>query len=438
MIAANYSSSPVDKIFGEITVPGDKSISHRSIILGSIAQGTTIVNGFLEGEDCRATISAFQGMGVKISSLGNNQVIIQGVGKFGLEQSEKTIDCGNSGTTIRLLTGLLAAQSFNSELTGDSSLLKRPMERVRSPLVLMGANVFTHNGNPPIKIQGKSSLIGIDYPMSVASAQVKSCILLAGLYAQGETIIAEPSVSRDHTERMLKAFSYPVYQQNNRVKIEGNSECQACELEIPGDISSAAFFIVAATLVPNSELYLSKVGVNPTRTGILHILRDMGADITILNERLLGQEPVADLLIRSAPLKGVAIAPELVPLAIDEFPILFVAAACAEGKTILRGAKELRLKESDRIGAMVTGLTQLGISALDLEDGVIIHGGQLTGGVVRSFHDHRIAMAFMIAGAVAKEPVVIQDCQNISTSFPDFFKLANTINMNTQEYHESL
>ena len=410
-----------------MTVPGDKSISHRSIIFGSIAKGTTIIDGFLDGDDCLATLKAFRAMGVVIEGPEDQRVTIHGVGKYGLKKPNQVLDCGNSGTSIRLLTGLLAAQKFDSELTGDDSLLKRPMLRVSKPLSEMGANIVTQEGKPPIQINGCLSLKAIDYDMPVVSAQVKSSILLAALYAQGQTTIRETGVSRDHTERMLKTFSYPVEQTERSIMIQGGGECIATHVLVPGDISSAAFFIVAASIIPGSHILITNVGINPTRTGVLSILREMGADIKILNQRQCGEEPVADIQVKYSQLHGIEIPSDLVPLAIDEFPIIFIAAACAQGETIVHGAKELRVKESDRIGAMVDGLNQLGIEAMAFDDGALIKGGVIQGGSVDSRGDHRIAMSFAIAGAVASKPVFIEDCSNVATSFPSFVATANSL-----------
>lgn len=432
----NLISNPVKTIYGTIHVPGDKSISHRAIIFGSIAKGITVIDGFLNGEDCLATLNVFKAMGVYIEGPTNNKVIIHGVGKYGLKKPLSILDCGNSGTSIRLLAGLLAAQSFDSELTGDESLLQRPMLRVSKPLTLMGAEIVTTDGNPPLKIKGNRILHGIDYTMPVASAQVKSCILLAGLYAKGETRITESGVSRNHTELMLKTFSYPIEQAGNTIIIKGEHECASTTIMIPGDISSAAFFIVAATIIPGSDVVLTNIGVNPTRTGILEILKQMGADITLFNSRYCGEEPVADLRVKYARLKGITIASELVPLAIDEFPILFIAAACAEGETRLHGAKELRLKESDRIGAMVEGLCKIGIDAQDFEDGALIKGGVMQGGYVDSRGDHRIAMSFAIAGANSLKPIHIKNCANVATSFPNFVATANALHLNIKDIIE--
>lgn len=433
MTNMQLNSQPVEFLRGDIQVPGDKSISHRAIILGAIAKGTTTIEGFLDGEDCLRTLKAFQAMGVSIEGPTDQRVVIHGVGKHGLGKPADTIDCGNSGTTMRLLSGVLAAQSFTTKLTGDSSLRKRPMERIARPLMHMGAEIITHDGHPPLTIQGVHMLEGITYEMPEASAQVKSCILLAGMYALGETAVIETGNTRDHTERMLTTFSYPIRKSDNAIIINAKSECQGTEILVPGDMSSAAFFIVAATLIPNSELFIRNVGVNPARTGVIQILKRMGASIEIINKRLWGEEPVADIHVRSATLEGIDIPAALVPVAIDEFPVIFIAAACAKGQTLLHGAKELRYKESDRIGVMVNGLHSLGIEAHALEDGVHIRGGVLRGGVVDSCHDHRVAMAFAIAGAVAKAPITIQHCESIATSFPTFLQTAKQLNMAIRE-----
>ncbi|HAU1175376.1 TPA: 3-phosphoshikimate 1-carboxyvinyltransferase [Legionella pneumophila] len=430
----NFISKPVGCLKGEITVPGDKSISHRSIIFGAIAIGTSVIDGFLDGEDCIATLKAFQSMGVRIEGPDKQRVIIHGVGKYGLKQPQNIIDCVNSGTSMRLLAGLLAAQQFDSQLTGDESLLKRPMLRISRPLSQMGADVTTQDGKPPIVIKGGKKLNGIHYVMPEGSAQVKSCLLLAGMYAEGQTKITENAVSRDHTERMLRTFSYPVQIQDGAIVIDRNGECHGTRLNIPGDISSAAFFIVAASITPGSDVLIRNVGINPTRTGIIHILTEMGADIRVLNQRAYGEEPVADLHIRYSQLKGIDIPASMVPLAIDEFPVIFIAAACAQGKTTLHGAKELRLKESDRIGAMVDGLNQLGVHAEGFDDGILIEGGSIQGGEVNSRGDHRIAMSFAIAGAVASAPVTIKNCANVATSFPSFVTTANMLHFQIEEY----
>lgn len=434
----NLLSKPSSALQGQISVPGDKSISHRSIIFGALANGTTVINGFLDGEDCMATLRAFQTMGVSIEGPNEQQVVIHGVGKHGLKKPTAVIDCGNSGTSMRLLAGLLAAQDFDSELTGDESLLKRPMLRVSKPLTLMGADISTVEGKPPITIKGNKKLHGIHYILPEASAQVKSCILLAGLYARGETSVTETGISRNHTELMLDRFAYPIRRSEGTITLDSNGEFQATEIFVPGDISSAAFFIVSATIIPGSDILISNVGINPTRTGIIHILLEMGADITLLNQRQQGEEWVADLRVKYAPLRGINITAEMVPLAIDEFPIIFIAAACARGKTTLHGASELRFKESDRIAAMVNGLTQLGINAQALDDGAVIEGGTLHGGTVDSLGDHRIAMSFAIAGAVAKEPVLVTNCANVVTSFPLFVETAKTLQLQIEDVADNV
>lgn len=434
----DYISSPAKALQGEISVPGDKSISHRAIIFSAIAKGKTTIQGFLDGEDCLATLKAFQAMGVSVEGPVSQQLVIHGVGKYGLQKPQAAIDCGNSGTSMRLLAGLLAAQKFDSVLVGDESLAKRPMERICHPLSLMGANISANQGKPPLHIKGSALLQGIRYEMPVASAQLKSCLLLAGMYARGETTIIEPELTRDHTEKMLAAFSYPLQKSEKQITINSDSVCLGTEIRVPGDISSAAFFIVAASLIPGSDILISNVGINPSRTGIIRILQQMGAKITQSNLRSYGEEPVADLRVQYADLKGISIVPELVPLAIDEFPVIFIAAACASGETRVSGAAELRSKESDRIGAMVKGLQHLGIDVQALEDGALIRGGQLQGGVVNSFHDHRIAMAFAIAGAIAQQPVRIENCKNVATSFPSFVQTARQLHLSIEEVPDEL
>ena len=425
----NFIASPGAAVKGRIRVPGDKSISHRSIMLGSLAEGVTEVEGFLEGEDALATLQAFRDMGVVIEGPQHGRVTVNGVGLHGLQPPPGPIYVGNSGTTMRLMAGLLAGQPFASELTGDASLTKRPMNRIAKPLRDMGANLDTAaDGRPPLQINGdKSQLKGIDYDMPVASAQVKSCLLLAGLYASGNTSVTEPAPTRDHTERMLKGFGYPVQVEGSRVTIEPGHRLTACKIDVPADISSAAFFMVAASIAPGSDLVLEHVGINPTRIGVINILRAMGGDITLSNEREVGGEPVADVRVRYAALKGIDIPLDQVPLAIDEFPVLFIAAACAEGRTVLRGAEELRVKESDRIQVMVDGLTTLGVKAQPTPDGIIIDGGEMGGGSVASHSDHRIAMAFSVASLRAKNDIQITDCANVATSFPDFVGLAKSV-----------
>jgi len=429
----NYIASPSKKLTGDIKVPGDKSVSHRSIMFGSLADGVTHVSGFLEGEDALATLKSFKALGVKIEGPKNGEVTIHGVGMNGLKTPDGDLDLGNSGTSMRLMTGLLSGQAIDCTLTGDRSLSSRPMKRVTDPLALMNANIETNDGKAPLKIKGGSELKGIHYDMPIASAQVKSCLLLAGMYAEGETSVTEPGVTRDHTERMLRAFQYPVKTEGNKISIEGGHSLKACDLQVPGDISSAAFFMVGASIAEGSELLIKNVGINPTRTGVIDILKLMGGDLTLVKEYQCGGEPVADILVKSAQLKGIEIPERLVPLAIDEFPVLFVAAACAEGTTILTGAKELRVKESDRIQVMADGLQTLGIDAKPTEDGIVIQGGRLTSGKVHAHDDHRIAMSFSIASLCAEGEIVIEDCANVATSFPGFVKIANNVGLSIKE-----
>ncbi|MWV18079.1 bifunctional prephenate dehydrogenase/3-phosphoshikimate 1-carboxyvinyltransferase [Pseudomonas sp. L-22-4S-12] len=420
-----FLANPGGSLSGRIRVPGDKSISHRSIMLGSLAEGTTEVEGFLEGEDALATLQAFRDMGVVIEGPHHGRVTIHGVGLNGLKPPPGPLYVGNSGTSMRLLSGLLAGQPFDTTLTGDASLSKRPMSRVAKPLREMGAIIETApEGRPPLTIKGGQRLTGMHYEMPMASAQVKSCLLLAGLYAAGETAVTEPAPTRDHTERMLRGFGYPVAVDGSVARIESGHKLSATHIEVPADISSAAFFLVAASIAEGSELVLEHVGINPTRTGVIDILKLMGADISLENQREVGGEPVADLRVRAAKLKGIDIPEDLVPLAIDEFPVLFIAAACAEGRTVLRGAEELRVKESDRIQVMADGLLALGVKAEPTPDGIIIEGGPIGGGEVWSHGDHRIAMSFSVASLRASAPIRIHDCANVATSFPNFLGLA--------------
>ena len=433
-MSLTFTSHPVDQpLNGTLRVPGDKSISHRSIMLGSLAKGTTVVTGFLQGEDSLNTLRSFQAMGVHIEQQ-QDQVSIEGVGLHGLKAPDHDLYLGNSGTSMRLMAGLLAGQPFQTCLTGDSSLCRRPMGRVIQPLSLMGAKIDAQHNKPPLHIHGTSDLKGVTYDLPIASAQVKSCLLLAGLFAQGSTTVVEPAPTRDHTERMLQGFGYQVDSQRGQVSIEGTDSQQsltATAIDVPADISSAAFFIVAACIVPGSKLHLKHVGVNPTRIGIIDILKMMGANIRLASPREVGGEPVCDVIVKYASLRGIAIPEALVPLAIDEFPILFIAAACAQGKTILTGAEELRVKESDRIQAMADGLQALGVAAQPTDDGMIIPGSDadtvFTGGQVQSQHDHRIAMAFSVAALRASAPVNILDSDNVNTSFPGFAELFNQV-----------
>jgi 3-phosphoshikimate 1-carboxyvinyltransferase len=439
----NYIAQPSSTITGTFRVPGDKSMSHRSIMLGSLAEGVTEVTGFLEGEDSLATLQSFRDMGVVIEGPHRGRVTIHGVGLHGLKQPPNTLYVGNSGTSMRLLSGLMAGQSFDVELTGDESLSGRPMNRVANPLRAMGAQIETApQGRPPMLIKGQNTqagpLSGITYTLPMASAQVKSCLLLAGLYAKGKTTITEPAPTRDHTERMLKGFGYKVDVNGDTVTVESGGTLTATNIDVPADISSAAFFMVAASIAKNSDITLQHVGINPTRIGVINILREMGANITVLNEREVGGEPVADIRIQSAQLHGINIPEDQVPLAIDEFPAIFIAAACAQGTTVLTGAEELRVKESDRIQAMVDGLQILGVDAKGTEDGAIIQGfgvdGSFGGGEIVTHHDHRIAMSFTIASLRASAPIKVLDCANVATSFPGFVELAQNCGMKlTQE-----
>ena len=431
----NFIANPGTSVQGRIRVPGDKSISHRSIMLGSIAEGVTEVEGFLEGEDSLATLQAFRDMGVVIEGPHHGRVTIHGVGLHGLQAPPGPIYVGNSGTSMRLLAGLLAGQQFTTELTGDASLTKRPMGRVANPLREMGASIDTGaDGRPPLHIHGgQSQLKGMQYVMPMASAQVKSCLLLAGLYAEGKTSVTEPAPTRDHTERMLRGFGYPVQVDGATATVESGHKLTGCKIDVPADISSAAFFMVAASIAEGSDLTLEHVGINPTRIGVINILRAMGGDITLSNEREVGGEPVADIRIRYAGLKGIDIPLDQVPLAIDEFPVLFVAAACAEGRTVLRGAEELRVKESDRIQVMADGLQALGIKAEPTPDGIVIEGGVMGSATIDSHMDHRIAMSFAVASLRATGEIRITDCIHVGTSFPGFIDLARSVGINIRQ-----
>jgi 3-phosphoshikimate 1-carboxyvinyltransferase len=400
-------------------------------MLGAIAEGETRVSGFLEGADALATLRAFRRMGVEIEGPDNGKVLIRGLGLRGLKAPDGPLDMGNSGTSMRLLSGLLAGQSFPVTLVGDRSLSRRPMGRVTEPLGLMGARIGTAAGDTaPLAISPAGRLAGIDYRLPVASAQVKSCLLLAGLYAEGETCVTEPAPTRDHTERMLTAFGYSVRRPvARRVCLTGGGRLTGTRIQIPADISSAAFFLVGASIAPGSDLTLERVGVNPTRVGVINILRGMGADIELFDKCTVGAEPVADIRVRYAPLKGIRIPEQQVPLAIDELPAVMIAAACAKGETILTGAEELRVKESDRIQAMADGLMALGVEAEPRPDGIRIVGGQLGSGTLDSHGDHRVAMSFAMAGLRAAGPVEIRNCANVETSFPEFVRLAAMVGL---------
>ncbi len=432
----DYLVQPGGKLSGTLRVPGDKSISHRSVMLGSLASGTTHVTGLLEGEDVLCTLGAFRAMGVQAEGPEDGRLTLHGVGLHGLKPPAKPLDMGNSGTAMRLMTGILAGQPFDSILIGDESLSKRPMKRVSEPLGAMGATIETaEGGRPPLRVKGGEKLRGMHYVMPMASAQVKSALLLAGLYAEGETCVTEPAPTRDHTERMLRGFGYDVTVKGSTRCVRGGGQPKACDMDVPADISSAAFFLVGASIAPSSGLVLEHVGVNPTRTGVLDILKLMGADIELLNPREAGGEPVADLRVRHAPLKGIEIPRTLVPLAIDEFPILFIAAAAASGETVLAGAEELRVKESDRIAVMAQGLKSLGVEARETPDGIVIRGGRLRGGTIDSHGDHRIAMSFAVAALVADGAITVRDCKNVDTSFPGFAGLARRTGLDLQVRH---
>lgn len=416
---------PGGRLTGSLRVPGDKSISHRSVMLGSLADGVTEVSGLLEGEDVMATLNAFRAMGVKAEGPDNGRLRIHGLGINGLKAPKAPLDMGNSGTAMRLMSGILAGQAFDSILIGDASLSKRPMSRIADPLRQMGAVIQTEDGGrPPLRITGGRPLHAIDYQMPMASAQVKSAVLLAGLYAEGTTRVTEPAPTRDHTERMLRGFGYDVTTDGATMSVTGGGTLTGCTIDVPADISSATFFLVGASIAEGSELLLQHVGINPTRIGVINILKLMGANLALENEREVGGEPVADIRVRAARLKGIEIPVEQVPLAIDEFPALFVAAACAEGTTRLTGAEELRVKESDRIAVMAEGLKALGVTLEEQPDGIIIYGGAMQGGRVNSRGDHRIAMSFAMAGLRAAGPITIDDCLNVNTSFPNFIEQA--------------
>jgi 3-phosphoshikimate 1-carboxyvinyltransferase len=406
-------------------------------MLGSIADGVTEVRGFLESEDCLATMKAMRALGVTIEQPGAREVHVHGVGMQGLRAAPHALDMGNSGTAMRLMTGLLCGQSFNSELIGDSSLMKRPMERAAAPLRQMGARIETKDGKPPVRITGGARLSAVRYELPVASAQVKSAVLLAGLYADGATTVIEPAVTRDHSERMLLAFGCSVEARHGEIKLVPPARLQACSLDVPGDFSSSAFFLVAGAISRGPGLTVSNVGINPTRTGLLDILALMGADLRVVNHRSAGAEPVADIQVHPAPLKGIHVPEHLVPLAIDEFPAFFIAAACAEGETVVTGAEELRVKESDRIAVMADGLRTLGVECEVLPDGMRIRGRSggeaFTGGTIDSHGDHRIAMSFAIASLRSAGPIEILDVANVATSFPGFVEVARGVGLKLQE-----
>jgi 3-phosphoshikimate 1-carboxyvinyltransferase len=430
---ADYLVEPSAAITGSIRVPGDKSISHRALMFGAIASGTTHVTGFLEGEDCLSTLKAVAKLGVKVHRPAPGEVRVEGVGLRGFTAPDSVLDMGNAGTAMRLFMGLMSAQPFDTELVGDASLMRRPMERVARPLRTMGAQIDTRDGHPPVRIRGGAKLQGIRYDMPMASAQVKSAVLLAGLYAQGETTVVEPAVTRDHTERMLQGFGAEVVARGGTVTVRPPQRLESTNIAVPGDFSSAAFFIVAACIGAREPVVIEGVGVNPTRTGLLEMLSLMGADLRLINHRSAGAEPVADIEIRPAQLRGVRVPERLVPLAIDEFPAFFIAAACAAGETLVTGAEELRVKESDRIAVMARGLDAIGVRNEVLPDGLRIEGGRFGGGVVDSHGDHRVAMSFAVASLRAAAPIEIRDVANVATSFPGFADLARSVGLQLHE-----
>jgi len=431
--------APAEGVAGEIRVPGDKSVSHRSLMLGGIADGVTTVDGFLESEDCLATLKALRTLGVAIERPHATSLRIQGVGAHGLRGVDFALDMGNAGTAMRLFMGLLAGQSFDSTLVGDSSLMRRPMERAAAPLRLMGARIETREGRPPVLIRGTTALQSIDFRMPVASAQVKSAVLLAALRAQGVTRVTEPAPTRDHTERMLAGFGVELVREGPTVSLRGGQRLQGTHIDVPADFSSAAFFMVAGCIARAGSLTLRGVGMNPTRTGLLDILRAMGADIEVTGLATRGPEPIADLLIRPSALRGIEVPQALVPLAIDEFPVFFIAAACANGPSLLRGAEELRVKESDRLAVMSQGLTALGVEHDLLPDGMQLagcgnsYGPAFRGGRIDSHGDHRIAMSFAVASLRAAADIEILDTANVATSFPGFAELARGCGLRLRE-----
>jgi len=430
---SDFIVEPGAGVAGRVRVPGDKSISHRALMFGAIASGTTRVTGFLEGEDCLATLRAVTSLGARVERPAAGEVWIEGVGLAGLGAPTAVLDMGNAGTAMRLFMGLLAGQSFDSELVGDQSLMRRPMERVARPLREMGARIETLEGRPPVRIHGGPRLHGIRYAMPMASAQVKSALLLAGLYAEGATTVIEPAVTRDHTERMLQSFGVDVTARGGTVTLRPPTRLESTRVEVPGDFSSAAFFIVAACIGARAPVVIEGVGVNPTRIGLLEMLALMGADLRLVNHRSAGAEPVADIEVRPATLSGIRVPERLVPIAIDEFPAFFVAAACARGETLVTGAEELRVKESDRIAVMARGLDAVGVRNEVLPDGLRIEGGAIEGGVVDSHGDHRVAMAFAVASLRASGAIEIRDVANVATSFPGFAPLARSVGLRLEE-----
>ena len=432
-----WQVTPAARVAGSLRVPGDKSVSHRALMLGGLAVGTTTVEGFLDSEDCLATLAALRAMGVTIERPSAHTVRVEGVSLHGLRGVDRPLDMGNAGTAMRLFMGLLAGQKFDSTLVGDSSLMKRPMERAAGPLRQMGALIETADGKPPVRIRGGRRLHGIDFAMPVASAQVKSAVLLAGLFADGVTRVTEPATTRDHTERMLRGFGVRIERQGATISLPGGQNLRAAHVAVPADFSSAAFFMVAGSIAREGELVLERVGMNPTRNGLLEILRAMGADIRVELVDESGPEPVANLKILPARLRGISVPRHLVPIAIDEFPVFFIAAASADGVSVLHGAEELRVKESDRLAVMAAGLAALGVEHELLPDGMRIvgrpDGAAFRGGTIDSHGDHRIAMSFAVASLRAAAAITIDDVANVATSFPGFAALANAIGLSIAE-----
>ena len=434
----NFLINPSRIYDSKLTVPGDKSVSHRALMLGGIANGCTRIRGFLAGQDCLSTKRSMEALGVKIDMPTETEMLIQGVGLYGLSDPKIDLDLGNSGTGMRLIAGLLAGQDFSSRLIGDTSLSGRPMGRIIKPLSKMGAKISSDiNETPPLQISGKSKLRAIHYELPIASAQVKSAILLAGLYAEGITTLTEPAITRDHTERMLISMGARLSTSGKKLSIEGKYELSGCDIEVPSDLSSASFIILAVLISKKADVLIQNVGINPTRVGVIEILRSMGADITLENEQQKGGEPVADIRVKSSKLVGSDIDPSLVSLAIDEFPVLFVAAAFSKGKTTFSGIGELRVKESDRIAAMSEGLKKLGITVDEYPDGAVIYGGKFSGGEVHSKGDHRIAMSLAVAGTIADEQVIIKDVDSVDTSFPGFCECMTEIGADIQRIEAS-
>ncbi len=419
----NKTISPSAGLKGRIKIPGDKSISHRAVMFGSIAKGDTVITGFLRGDDCMSTIDCFRRLGVDID-VTDDKVVVHGKGMRDLKAPDGILDVGNSGTTIRLISGILAAQDFDTVLNGDASIQKRPMNRVIKPLGLMGADIeSTNDGYAPLTIHGKR-LKAMEYTMPVASAQVKSAILLASLFAEGDTIINEPVASRDHTEIMLNYFGADIKNKDGVITSKPAKELYGGEIEVPGDISSAAFFMAAGLIVPNSHIIIENVGINPTRTGIIDAFKAMGGDISIINERSSGGEAVGDIEVRTSRLKAITLEGSIIPRMIDEIPVFAVAALCAEGTTVVKNAEELKVKESNRIATMSEELKKLGVAVEETDDGMIIAGGQrLKGGEVYSHLDHRVAMSCAVAGLAAESPVTITDADCVGISFPDFYEV---------------